>query len=66
LVIIELDENENEIITSLGKNIDSGDVLQHAVKANRWFGARLKPNAKFCLVGCQVSPGFDFRDFELK
>ena len=66
LEIIEIDESGREIITTLGKNIAQGEVLQHVVKANRWFGARLKPGAKFCLVGCQVSPGFDFRDFELK
>jgi predicted cupin superfamily sugar epimerase len=63
--IIELDENNAEIITCLGKNIIQGEVLQHVVKAERWFGARLKPESTFCLVACQVSPGFDFRDFEL-
>jgi predicted cupin superfamily sugar epimerase len=63
--IIELDENNTEIITCLGKNITQGEVLQHVVKAGRWFGSRLKPESSFCLVACQVSPGFDFRDFEL-
>jgi predicted cupin superfamily sugar epimerase len=63
--IIELDEQNNEIITCLGKNIIQGEILQHVVKAGRWFGSRLKPESSFCLVACQVSPGFDFRDFEL-
>ena len=66
LEIIELDEYGNEIITRLGKNILDGDVLQHGVVAGRWFGARPSLGASFCLVGCQVSPGFDFKDFELK
>lgn len=66
LEIIELDEQGNEKITLLGKNLMSGEVLQHVVPAGIWFGARLAPNSEFCLVGCQVSPGFDFRDFELK
>jgi predicted cupin superfamily sugar epimerase len=66
LEIIELDEYGNEIITRLGKNILDGDVLQHVVVAGRWFGARPSEGASFCLVGCQVSPGFDFKDFELK
>lgn len=65
LDIIEIDEQGNELITQLGKNLSEGQTLQHVVKAGRWFGARLQPNASFCLVGCQVSPGFDFRDFEL-
>ena len=63
--IFELDEHNNEVITSLGKNITQGDVLQYVVKAGGWFGSRLKPESSFCLVACQVSPGFDFRDFEL-
>ena len=66
LEIIELDINGNEMITRLGKDISKGEVLQHVVPANVWFGARLAANSDFCLVGCQVSPGFDFKDFELK
>jgi predicted cupin superfamily sugar epimerase len=65
LEIIEIDEHNAEVITLLGKNIIRGEVLQHVVKAGRWFGARLKPESSFCLFACQVSPGFDFRDFEL-
>ena len=65
LEIIEIDEDNEEVITRLGKNIIQGEVLQHIVKAGRWFGARLKSESSFCLVACQVSPGFDFRDFEL-
>jgi hypothetical protein len=66
LEIIEIDETGNEIITRLGKSIHEGCSLQHVVKAGRWFGARPLAGSEFCLVGCQVSPGFDFRDFELK
>ncbi len=65
LEIIEIDEDNEEVITHLGKNMIQGEVLQHIVKAGRWFGARLKSESSFCLVACQVSPGFDFRDFEL-
>ncbi|MFM7726909.1 MAG: cupin domain-containing protein [Flavobacteriales bacterium] len=66
LEIIELDEIGNEHITRLGKDLHEGCVLQHVVKAGNWFGARPAKGSAFCLVGCQVSPGFDFRDFELK
>lgn len=66
LEIIELDSIGNERITRLGKDLLNGEVLQHVVPANTWFGARLAPESDFCLVGCQVSPGFDFKDFELK
>jgi predicted cupin superfamily sugar epimerase len=66
LEIIEMDESGNEVITRLGKLLHEGCKLQHVVKAGRWFGARPAAGSEFCLVGCQVSPGFDFRDFELK
>jgi len=66
LEIIELDSKGNEMITRLGKDLLNGEVLQHVVPAGIWFGARLAPNSEFCLAGCQVSPGFDFSDFELK
>lgn len=66
LEIIELDSEGKEIVTRLGKDLTNGEVLQHVVPANTWFGARLAPESEFCLVGCQVSPGFDFKDFELK
>ena len=66
LEIIELDSDGNERITRLGKDLLNGEALQHVVPANTWFGARLAPESDFCLVGCQVSPGFDFKDFELK
>lgn len=65
LEIIEVDEAGNEIITRLGKSLHEGCLLQHVVQAGRWFGARPAQGSEFCLVGCQVSPGFDFRDFEL-
>lgn len=66
LEIIEIDEKGQEVITLLSRDIASGAQLQHVVKAGRWFGARVPVGSSFCLVGCQVSPGFDFRDFELK
>ena len=66
LLLVEMQANGAEVVTPIGPDFRSGQVLQHVVKAGRWFGARLPEGAKFCLVGCQVSPGFDFRDFELK
>lgn len=65
LEITEIDEEGRSIITRLGRKLDQGEVLQHVVKAGRWFGSKPAPGSGFCLVGCQVSPGFDFRDFEL-
>lgn len=51
--------------TILGPDLSAGHQLQHAVPAGSWFGAYPGLGAAFSLVGCTVSPGFDFADFEL-
>jgi predicted cupin superfamily sugar epimerase len=35
------------------------------VSANCWFASRPAPESEYCFVGCTVSPGFEFEDFEL-
>ncbi|RLI65756.1 MAG: hypothetical protein DRO88_03670 [Promethearchaeia archaeon] len=35
------------------------------IPANIIFGAELADKKSFCLVGCVVSPGFEFDDFEV-
>jgi len=65
LDVIELDADGNERRIRLGPNVLDGERLQYVVSAGTWFGAEPVPGAEFCLVGCQVSPGFDFADFEL-
>lgn len=52
-------------IHRLGANINQGDSLQVLVPANCWFGAIVEKPESYALCGCTVSPGFDFRDFEI-
>jgi hypothetical protein len=35
------------------------------VPAGCWFASEVAPGGDFSLVGCTVSPGFDFADFVL-
>ncbi len=49
----------------LGRDISNGESLQAVVPANHWFASRVNDGTSFSLVGCTVSPGFDFSDFEL-
>jgi len=49
----------------LGLDLASGERPQCVVPAGTWFGAHLKHSSTYALVGCTVSPGFDFADFEL-
>ena len=65
LEVIEIDENGILTATAIGKNLEDGEVFQYTVKANNWFGSRVKAGGDFSLVGCTVAPGFDFNDFEL-
>ena len=41
------------------------DAPQAVIKANTWFAAALDGKRSYCLLGCTVSPGFDYRDWEL-
>ena len=49
----------------VGPDPDNGETLQYVVKAGCWFGATVNNPNSFSLVGCIVSPGFDYHDFEL-
>jgi hypothetical protein len=52
-------------IVSLGSNYEKGQSFQYVVPANCWFASRPAPGSEYCFVGCTVSPGFEFEDFEL-
>ncbi len=58
-----LNNNIEKII--LGKKIVDGNTFQYTIKKNNWFAAEVIKNNSFALIGCSVSPGFDFNDFEL-
>lgn len=49
----------------LGSNIMAGEVFQVTVPATCWFASEPALDSDYCFVGCTVSPGFDFADFEL-
>ena len=49
----------------LGNNLSKNESLQTVINKNSWFGAELLSKTSFSLVGCTVSPGFDFQDFEI-
>ncbi len=49
----------------LGKNLETNEAPQIVIEKGNWFGAKVKGKNSFTLIGCTVSPGFDFEDFEL-
>ena len=48
----------------IGKNVAAGEKPQFVVKAGLWQAAVPKGD-DYALVGCTVSPGFEFADFEM-
>jgi uncharacterized protein len=52
-------------IIQLGPDYASGEVFQAVIPGGCWFAALLVDPDSYALVGCTVSPGFDFVDFEL-
>jgi uncharacterized protein len=49
----------------LGPDPGKGEVFQQTIQMGCWFAATVNENDSFTLTGCNVSPGFDFEDFEL-
>jgi predicted cupin superfamily sugar epimerase len=47
------------------KQIGMRSGRQAVVEAGSWEAASLQNKRSYCLVGCTVSPGFDYRDWEL-
>jgi predicted cupin superfamily sugar epimerase len=49
----------------LGSDVGNGEVFQTMIRAGSWFASCVAEGSDYSLVGCTVSPGFDFADFEL-
>ena len=62
---LKADEDHKLSKTILGHNLLNNETPQYTVKKGSWFGGYLNNDSGFCLVGCTVSPGFDFEDFEM-
>ena len=65
LIVHVIDPAAEYSCIRLGSDAENGEVLQAVVRAGCWFGSELADRSSFALVGCTVSPGFDFEDFEL-
>lgn len=65
LVVYEIDTAGNMQEHLLGNNPGNNESFQCVVKAGSWFGSKTIKGGEYSLVGCTVSPGFDFDDFEL-
>lgn len=48
----------------IGTDLDRGMMPQVVVPHGVWQGSRLVAGGKMALLGCTVSPGFDYADYE--
>ena len=65
LIVYIIEQNGEVRTISLGNNLKKGQTFQYVVPAGCWFASRPAPGSRYCFVGCTVSPGFEFEDFEL-
>ena len=63
ILIYVIDDNGILTTFTLGLSPENNIMPQVTINANHWFAA--ESLGDYSLVGCTVSPGFDFQDFEI-
>jgi predicted cupin superfamily sugar epimerase len=61
--MLQLFRDGSSQVTLVGKDIAAGQKLQHVVPRGVWQGTRLLKPEGWALLGCTVSPGFEFADY---
>lgn len=56
-------EGRGEIVR-IGNRLDLGERPQVLAPRNVWQGSHLVSGGRWALLGCTVSPGFEFEDYE--
>jgi predicted cupin superfamily sugar epimerase len=62
--MLQLFADGSSAVTVIGKDIAGGQTLQHVVPRGVWQGSRLLAPEGWALLGCTVSPGFEFVDYK--
>jgi predicted cupin superfamily sugar epimerase len=61
--MLQLLPDGSSAIYTLGPDLEAGQHVQLVVPAGVWQGTRLIDAGKVALLGCTVTPGFDFADY---
>ena len=61
--MLQLHPDGRSAVLILGQDLSEGQQVQLTVPAGVWQGTRLLPGGKMALLGCTVTPGFDFADY---
>jgi predicted cupin superfamily sugar epimerase len=61
--MLQLHPDGSFALFTLGLDLAAGQHVQLVVPAGVWQGTRLIGDGKVALLGCTVTPGFDFADY---
>jgi hypothetical protein len=61
--MLQLYPDGSSAVFTLGPDLAAGQHVQLVVSAGVWQGTRLVGEGKVALLGCTVTPGFDFADY---
>ncbi len=61
--MLQLHPDGSSAVLTLGTDLIAGQQVQLAVPAGIWQGSRLIEGGRVALLGCTVTPGFDFADY---
>ena len=61
--MLQLLPDGGSAVFTLGPDLQAGQQVQLTVQAGVWQGTRLVGDGKVALLGCTVTPGFDFADY---
>lgn len=62
--MLQLYPGGGSAIVTLGQDLQAGQQVQVIVPAGVWQGTRLIGDGKVALLGCTVTPGFDYADYQ--
>lgn len=62
--IVQLKPDGSGDVVVLGNDLEAGHRPQVIVPQGVWQGCRLMKGGRLALLGCTVSPGFEYEDFE--
>lgn len=62
--MLQLSPDGRSACFMLGSDLAAGQHVQLTVPAGVWQGTRLVNGGRVALLGCTVTPGFDFADYE--
>ena len=61
--MLQLHPSGHSVVLTLGHDLKAGQHVQLVVPAGVWQGTRLIGSGQVALMGCTVTPGFDFADY---